>query len=133
MMEVLSHELCFSRCRRFLSYWVYVTLFCPPRQPITLQPNPSVKCYLTPLRNSQALQLPFSLLDILFSPLSLSIYVSLSLSVSLYISLSLSLSLNKDQCSLGGGEMNQQLIALAALPENQGSIPSTHTTAPNCL
>jgi hypothetical protein len=26
-----------------------------------------------------------------------------------------------------------QLIALAALPENQGSLPSTHVVAHNCL
>ena len=30
-------------------------------------------------------------------------------------------------------EMVQRLRALAALPENQGSIPSTHMAARNCL
>ena len=33
----------------------------------------------------------------------------------------------------GLGEMAQQLRALAALPEDLGSIPSTHTAAHNCL
>jgi hypothetical protein len=31
------------------------------------------------------------------------------------------------------GEMAQQLRALAALAEDLGSIPSTHTAAHNCL
>jgi len=31
------------------------------------------------------------------------------------------------------GEMAQQLRALVALPEDQGSIPSTHRAAHNCL
>jgi hypothetical protein len=33
----------------------------------------------------------------------------------------------------GAGEMAQQLKALAALPEDLGSIPSTHMTTYNCL
>jgi hypothetical protein len=31
------------------------------------------------------------------------------------------------------GEMTQQLKALAALPEDRGSIPSIHLEAHNCL
>lgn len=31
------------------------------------------------------------------------------------------------------GEMAQRLRALVALPEDQGSIPSTYVTAHNCL
>jgi hypothetical protein len=34
---------------------------------------------------------------------------------------------------LGAEEMAQQLRALAALPEDLGSIPSTHMVAHNCL
>jgi hypothetical protein len=33
----------------------------------------------------------------------------------------------------GAGEMAQRLKALAALPEDPGSIPSTHMVAHNCL
>ena len=33
----------------------------------------------------------------------------------------------------GAGEMAQQLGALAVLPEDLGSIPSTHMAAHNCL
>ena len=33
----------------------------------------------------------------------------------------------------GAGEMAQRLRALTALPEDPGSIPSTHMAAHNCL
>jgi hypothetical protein len=40
--------------------------------------------------------------------------------------------LKKYYCA-GAGEMAHQLGALAALPEDQASIPSTHMAAHNCL
>ena len=33
----------------------------------------------------------------------------------------------------GAGEVAQQLRALASLPEDPGSVPSTHMAAHNCL
>ena len=36
-------------------------------------------------------------------------------------------------CLSGAGEMAQWLGALTALPEDLGSIPSTHMAAHNCL
>jgi hypothetical protein len=37
------------------------------------------------------------------------------------------------KCPQGAGEMTQLLGALAALPEDQDSIPRTHMVAHNCL
>jgi hypothetical protein len=42
------------------------------------------------------------------------------------------LSVSLETGSLSAGEKAQQLRALAAFPEDPGSIPSTHMTAHNC-
>jgi hypothetical protein len=39
----------------------------------------------------------------------------------------------KNKIKIGAGDMAQQLRALPALPENPGSIPSTHMAAHNHL
>ena len=40
---------------------------------------------------------------------------------------------NDQKCKAGAGQMAQWLRALPALPEDLGSIPSTHVAAHNCL
>jgi hypothetical protein len=41
--------------------------------------------------------------------------------------------LKKKTIKQGAGEMSQWLRVLAALPEDPGSIPSTHMIAHNCV
>ena len=40
---------------------------------------------------------------------------------------------NIEETTLGARKMTQGLRVLAAVPEYQGSVPSTHITAHNCL
>ena len=131
-MEALSRSFASADARdSCLNRSVSHYFTCPDNQ-LPYTPILLYKCCLTILRN-QDLQLPFSSLpnrlEESLSPwLSLSIYLSQSL-----CPVSVSVSLNKYQCSFREWRDESAVNSTGCSTRDQGSILSTHTTAPNCL